>query len=121
MSSIVLAVLWGVVLWRLPAAWQTSWKRAPWVALAALAVALTLDLPAVTTGIDRLAGITLIAVLLKLARQELAEYRHDKTSALKLISVGEAKRNPKLDPAELAAWTTVASTILNMDETITKE
>jgi hypothetical protein len=60
-------------------------------------------------------------VLLKLARQELAEYRHDKTSALKLISVGEAKRNPKLDPAELAAWTTVASTILNMDETITKE
>jgi hypothetical protein len=65
MSSIVLAVLWGVVLWRLPAAWQTSWKRAPWVALAALAVALTLDLPAVTTGIDRLAGVTLIAVMLK--------------------------------------------------------
>jgi hypothetical protein len=40
---------------------------------------------------------------------------------MKLIGVGEAKRNPKLDPAELAAWTTVASTILNMDETITKE
>ncbi len=34
---------------------------------------------------------------------------------------GRGKRNPKLDPAELAAWTTVASTILNMDETITKE
>jgi Protein of unknown function (DUF1553)/Protein of unknown function (DUF1549)/Concanavalin A-like lectin/glucanases superfamily/Planctomycete cytochrome C len=61
------------------------------------------------------------AVLLRLEREELAEYRHDKTSALKLIGVGEAKRNPKLDPAELAAWTTVASTILNMDETITKE
>ena len=61
------------------------------------------------------------AVLLQLARQELVEYRHDKASALKLISVGDARRNPKLDPAELAAWTTVASTILNMDETITKE
>jgi hypothetical protein len=61
------------------------------------------------------------AVLLTLARQELAEYRRDKTSAMKLIGVGEAKRNPKLDPAELAAWTTVTSTILNMDETITKE
>jgi hypothetical protein len=60
-------------------------------------------------------------VLLQLARQELAAYRRDKTSALKLISVGEAKPNPKLDPAELAAWTTVASTILNMDQTITKE
>ncbi len=61
------------------------------------------------------------AVLLQLAREELAEYRHDKTSAIKLISVGAAKANPKLDPAELAAWTTVTSTILNMDETITKE
>ena len=61
------------------------------------------------------------AVLLRLAREELAEYRRDKTSAMKLIGVGETKRNPKLDPAELAAWTTVTSTILNMDETITKE
>jgi hypothetical protein len=61
------------------------------------------------------------AVLLTLAREELAEYRRDKASAMKLIGVGDAKRNPKLDPAELAAWTTVASTILNMDETITKE
>ena len=61
------------------------------------------------------------AVLLTLAREELAEYRRDKTSAMKLIGVGETKPNPKLDPAELAAWTTVTSTILNMDETITKE
>ena len=61
------------------------------------------------------------AVLLQLARQELVEYRHDRASALKLIGVGDAKPNPKLDPAELAAWTTVAGTILNMDETITKE
>jgi hypothetical protein len=61
------------------------------------------------------------AVLLTLAREELAEYQRDKTSAMKLIGVGAAQRNPNMDPAELAAWTIVASTILNMDETITKE
>ncbi|HEV2492840.1 MAG TPA: DUF1553 domain-containing protein [Terriglobia bacterium] len=60
-------------------------------------------------------------VLLDLAKAELAEYRHDGPAALKLVSVGASKRNSKLDPAELAAWTVVASTILNMDETITKE
>jgi hypothetical protein len=70
---------------------------------------------------DRRPGPQEREVLLDLARQELAEYRHDKASALKLLGVGELKCNPKLDPAELAAWTTVASTILNMDETITKE
>jgi hypothetical protein len=35
--------------------------------------------------------------------------------------VGEKKPDPKIDPAELAAWTTVARVILNMDETITKQ
>jgi hypothetical protein len=38
-----------------------------------------------------------------------------------LLRVGELKSNAKLDPAELAAWTTVASVILNLDETITKQ
>ena len=35
--------------------------------------------------------------------------------------VGESPRRTKIDAAELAAWTTVASTILNLDETITKQ
>ena len=60
-------------------------------------------------------------VLMAIAKQELAEYRHDKASALKLLAVGDSKYNAKLDAAELAAWTTVASTILNLDETMTKE
>jgi len=38
-----------------------------------------------------------------------------------LLSVGESKCDSGIDPGELAAWTTVASTILNMDETITSE
>ena len=60
-------------------------------------------------------------ILMTIEKQELAEYRRDKASALKLLSVGGSKYNPKVDPAELAAWTTVASTVLNLDEAITKE
>jgi hypothetical protein len=37
------------------------------------------------------------------------------------LRVGESKADDRLDQAELAAWTMVASAILNLDETITKE
>jgi hypothetical protein len=60
-------------------------------------------------------------LLQNLARQELSHYRRDKDAALKLLGVGESSVDPKLNPSELAAWTTVASAILNLDETITKE
>ena len=48
-------------------------------------------------------------------------YRHDPEAARKLLQVGEAARDEKLDAAELAALTNVASMVLNLDETITKE
>jgi hypothetical protein len=60
-------------------------------------------------------------VLRQLAQEELAHYRRDKGAAVQLLKVGDSAYNPKLDASELAAWTTVASAILNMDETITKE
>jgi hypothetical protein len=60
-------------------------------------------------------------VLVELARRKLADYRQDQDAALKLLRVGASRSDDRLDPRELAAWTTVASTILNMDETITKE
>jgi hypothetical protein len=59
--------------------------------------------------------------LSELAGRQLAEYRRDPAAAKKLLEVGESPVDAKLDPSELAAWTTVASTILNLDETITKE
>ncbi len=62
-----------------------------------------------------------VQVLRDLEEKELAQYRRDRAAALKLLAVGESRFNPKLDPGELAAWTTVASTILNLDETISKE
>jgi len=64
-NDAVLAVLWLVVLWRIPTLRQARWKRAPWIAVTALAVALTLDLPAAITVIDRSSGITDLATLAK--------------------------------------------------------
>jgi mono/diheme cytochrome c family protein len=60
------------------------------------------------------------AVLKKTFEDQWAFFRNDASAATKLLSTGEAPRNEKLDPAELAAWTTVASVILNLDETVTK-
>ncbi len=60
-------------------------------------------------------------ILLADFQQHLAEYRKDPEAALKLLSTGESPRDEKLDASELAAYTTVAGLILNLDETITKE
>lgn len=59
-------------------------------------------------------------VLTGLLSDQLIVFRKDPKTAEKLLGVGEAKRNEKLDAAELAAWTMLAGTILNLDETITK-
>jgi hypothetical protein len=59
-------------------------------------------------------------ILSKLYQKERDHYLSDKKAAEKLISVGESKPDPKLEPAELAAWMLVSSTILNMDESVTK-
>jgi hypothetical protein len=62
-----------------------------------------------------------VQALRDLEEKELAHYNRDLPSAQKLLSVGESKFDTKFDASELAAWTTVASTILNLDETISKE
>jgi hypothetical protein len=59
-------------------------------------------------------------ILSQLYQKEHAHYLANKKAAEKLISVGESKPDPKLEPADLAAWMLVSSTILNMDETVTK-
>jgi hypothetical protein len=48
-------------------------------------------------------------------------YKMDVPSAQKLISQGEHPRNTKLDIPELAAYTAVASMMLNLDEVVTKQ
>ena len=59
-------------------------------------------------------------ILLDLAQRRLEHYKKDPAAAAKLIAVGASKPG-NVEATELAAWTTVASTILNLDETITKE
>ena len=48
-------------------------------------------------------------------------YRADVKAAAEFIHQGDSPVGAGLDPAELAAYTGVASLILNLDETITKE
>ena len=59
-------------------------------------------------------------VLQRIYQRQLAEYQKQPLEAENLLKVGESPRNQKLDQAELAAWTMVANTILNLDETISK-
>ena len=47
-------------------------------------------------------------------------YRKDASASEKLLAVGSYKAVSGVASAELAAWTTVASVILNLDETVTK-
>ena len=59
-------------------------------------------------------------VLAKLYEKERDHYAAHQDAAQKLLTIGESKPDSHFEPAELAAWTMVASTILNMDETVTK-
>jgi len=51
----------------------------------------------------------------------LEHYRQHPDAAAQLVRIGESPVNPALNPGELAAWTAVASLLLNLDETVTKE
>ncbi len=53
--------------------------------------------------------------------RSLREFQTDAAGAAGLLKVGEATTDATLNVAELAAYTAVASTMLNLDETVTKE
>ena len=48
-------------------------------------------------------------------------FSSDQKAALDYLAQGESPRNEKLNPSELAAYSTVASLILNLDTAVTKE
>ena len=49
-----------------------------------------------------------------------AFYLKNEAEAVKVISVGESRSDPKIAPAELATWTLVVSSMFNLDEALTK-
>ncbi len=61
------------------------------------------------------------SILLDDFHNYLNNYQSDRGAALRFVSQGERPRDEKLDTSELAAYTAVASLILNLDETVTKQ
>jgi hypothetical protein len=60
-------------------------------------------------------------ILLSIEARMAADFRDDLTAANQFLRQGESPLNPAVDPRELAAWTSIASLLLNMDEAITKQ
>jgi mono/diheme cytochrome c family protein len=60
----------------------------------------------------------------KLVAESLAahreRYKADAAAAGKLVRIGDSPPPAHIEPAELAAWTLVANTILNLDEALTR-
>jgi len=61
------------------------------------------------------------AVLVDAFSGHFERYQSDRAAALQLVSAGQSTRDQILDIAELAAYQMVASLILNLDATITKD
>ena len=61
-----------------------------------------------------------ISVLSDLFHDELSTYKEDPMAAEQYLSIGELPVVDEIEAQELAAYTTVASTILNLTETISK-
>jgi hypothetical protein len=72
------------------------------------------------TATGRAASDRELAALRTVYDGQLARYRQQTGAALDLMKVGEAPYDTRFDLPQLAAWTMVASVLLNLDETITK-
>ena len=60
-------------------------------------------------------------ILLKSKMDYQKRYSDDQVAAKSLISYGEWSVDETISVAELASWTMICSTLLNLDETVTKE
>jgi hypothetical protein len=59
-----------------------------------------------------------LAILQKLLDEQRAHFKADAAATKKLLAQGDAKIDETLAPAEVAAWATVGSTLLNLDAAI---
>jgi len=61
-----------------------------------------------------------VRVVADLLEKHQAQYAEDAQASAAILEVGLAPAPPDVDPAELAAWTSVARVILNLHETVTR-
>ena len=61
-----------------------------------------------------------VKVLQQTLDAQLKEFQANAEAAEKLVGIGSFKARENLGRAELAAWTTIGSMLLNLDETMTK-
>ncbi len=61
-----------------------------------------------------------LTILIRAFERSRSEFANDSDAAGQLLTVGEARADDGLNPTDLAAFTMLASTLLNLDETIAK-
>ena len=61
-----------------------------------------------------------IAIITASLSDLTAQYASDPEAAKQLISYGESKADPSLDPQALAAWTMLVNELMNLDEVLNK-
>jgi len=72
------------------------------------------------TTLNRSSKIEEVEPLVQLLQSHRSQYQSDLEAAGKLLAVGDKSVDARFDKAELAAWTSVTRTILNLHETITR-
>jgi hypothetical protein len=61
-----------------------------------------------------------LTILTQSYQDLLTHYQAQPADATALITVGDSKPSPSLNPAELAAWTMVCNQVMNLDEALNK-
>jgi cytochrome c553 len=61
-----------------------------------------------------------LVVLDRLRQQQLGAFRGNPEKARRLVAVGDRRADQRLSAVELAAWTTVVSALMNLDEFVNK-
>ena len=72
------------------------------------------------SALSRAPSAAELTVLRGIYEKQLARFKASPDAATKLLTVGESPRDESLSAAELAAWSMVASALINLDETLTK-
>ena len=83
------------------------------------------DAKRLSSACEQILGRNPVAIESSILMASRAEYRRqfqqDPEAASMLVATGETQLSSEIDHPELAAWTTICSTLLNLDEFLTRE